>query len=330
MPGANDEPAPSFFGWHLLTVLGATLAGMMCLCPLSMFFEFPKGLLMLWGIGMIFGGIFWFGFRFKKLTGEGMRDEAPWYLRGGLATMLQLVGYVVQEPVIFGPPFSVFVLGGLLCISPIFIPDMRPYFHRNPAAHAPPPVPALAPPAPVAPTSAAVSDAAVSPQPPEAAPAAKPPTTLPEQFANRSTVYLTDLAEFDVQAGPCPIGKHGSLGNGSRIVVQGKESPKGLGMHPPNPPLVAKACYRVERQKATLRGAVALNDTAEAPLGAAVFAIRGDGKLLWQSPPVKSRGEATEFQVDLEGIDVLELSVVAEGLAHYVHAVWVEPRLIKK
>jgi hypothetical protein len=101
-------------------------------------------------------------------------------------------------------------------------------------------------------------------------------------------------------------------------------------MHPPDPPLVAKACYRLDRQRATLRGSVALNDTAEAPFGAAVFAIRGDGKLLWQSPSIKSRGQVTDFELDLEGLDVLELSVVANPLAHYVHAVWVEPRLIKK
>ena len=297
-----------------------------------MLFEFPKGLLMLWGIGLVFGGIFWFGFRFKNLTGEGWQDEAPWYLRGGLATMLQLAGYVIQEPVIFGPPFSVMVLGLLLCVSPIFIPDLRPYFRRNPVATAPAPATSAPPvlPTSAAPAASTVTNDVSSQQPTAAAPVPKEPAQLREQFASSATVYLTDLAEFDVQAGPCPIGKHGSLGNGSRIVVQGKESLKGLGMHPPNPPGLAKACYRIDQQPATLRGGVALNDTAEAPFGAAVFAIRGDGKLLWQSPPVKSRGQATDFQVDLKGVDVLELSVVAEGLAHYVHAVWVEPRLIKE
>jgi hypothetical protein len=61
-----------------------------------------------------------------------------------------------------------------------------------------------------------------------------------------------------------------------------------------------------------------------------VFAIHADGKLLWKSPPVKSRGKVTDFQIDVEGVDVLELSVLSEGHSHYVHAVWVEPRLIKK
>jgi hypothetical protein len=323
----SDTAEQSFFCMPLLAVLGVTAAGMMCLCPLSMFLDFPKGLLMLWGVGLVFGGIFWFGFRFKNLTGEGMQYEAPWYLRGGLATMLQLGGYVIQEPVIFGPPFSVMVLGLLLCISPIFIPDLRPYFRRNPGATvpAPPPVPPAATPAPSAPP---VSVAAEQPSP--AAPASKEPLPLREQFASGSSAYLTDLAEFDVQAGPCPIGKHGSLGNGSAIVVQGKERRKGLGMHPPNPPGIAKACYRIDQQRATLQGGVALNDTAESPFGAAVFTIRGDGKLLWQSQPVKARGQVTDFAVVIEGVDVLEMSVTAEGLAHYVHAVWVEPRLTKK
>ena len=105
---------------------------------------------------------------------------------------------------------------------------------------------------------------------------------------------------------------------------------QGLGMHPTNPPLVAKASYWIDRQRATLRGGVALNDTAEAPWGAAIFAIHADGKPLWKSPPIKSRGNITEFQLDLDGVDVLELSVVAEVNSHYVHAVWVEPRLVKK
>lgn len=61
-----------------------------------------------------------------------------------------------------------------------------------------------------------------------------------------------------------------------------------------------------------------------------MFAIHGDGKLLWKSPPIKSRGTITNFELDLEGVNVLELSVVAEVNSHYVHAAWVEPRLIKK
>jgi hypothetical protein len=321
---AQEERQPSFFCWPLLAVLAVTLPGMMCLCPLAMFFEPPKGFLILWGIVLVFGGIFWFGFRFKNLTGEGMQDEAPWYLRGGLATMLQLTGYVIQEPVIFGPPFSVFVLGLLLCLSPIFIPDLRHYFHKSPVAGAP--APAAAAPATVG-TTAAVEP---SPQAAPGAPAVAKEPTLKELFAENPMVYLTDLAEFDVQAGACPIGKHGNLGDGNRIVVQGKERPNGLGMHPTNPPAVAKASYRIGGQRATLRGGVALNDTAESPWGAAVFAIHGDGKLLWKSPPIKSRGTISNFELDLVGVNVLELSVVAEVNSHYVHAVWVEPRMIKK
>ncbi len=320
-----DEPAPTFFCFPLLVVVGLTLAGMMCLCPLSMFVEFPQGLLMLWGVCLIIGGIIWFGFRFKRFTGEHMTDEAPWYLRGGLATMLQLSGYVIQEPVVFGPPFCVQVMGMLLCLSPMFIPDIRPHFRRNTIAM---PGPA---PAPVAPHAAAASANADSGKRESGAiPAIKKTPKLAELLASDPMVYLTDLEEFDVQAGACPLGKNGALGNGSRIVVQGKESKNGLGMHPALPPHVAKASYRLGKQRATLRGGAALNDTAETPWGAAIFSIRGDGKLLWKSSPIKSRGKVSEFELDLEGIDALEMSVFAETHNHYVHAVWVEPRLIRK
>jgi hypothetical protein len=262
---------------------------------------------------LIFGGIGWFGFRFKKFTGEHMQDEAPWYLRGGLALMMQLTGYVIQEPVIFGPPFCVFVMGGLLCLSPMFIPDMRPSFRRSPVA--------MAPSAPVKPASPATTGTA------DSSTAAKKPPPLKELLAGGPVVYLTDLEEFDVQAGPCPIGKNGELGNGSRIRVQGKEIAKGLGMHPPDRPLVAKASYRLGQQRAVLRGGAALNDTAENPWGAAIFAIHGDGKLLWKSSPIKKRGEVADFRLDVDSVDVLQLSVESEGSSHYVHAVWVEPRL---
>jgi len=291
-----------------------------------MFLEFPKGLLMLWGIGLIFGGIIWFGFRFKRFTGQHMQDEAPWYLRGGLAVLLQLSGYVIQEPVIFGPPFLVFVMGGLLCLSPIFIPDLGSYFRRNSVVM---PGPAPAPPA-APPTTAASTTDDAGKNDPVAVPAAKKSPALAELLASDPMVYLTDLEEFDVQAGACPLGKNGELGNGSRIVVQGKESKNGLGMHPALPPNVAKASYRLGKQRAILRGGASLNDTAETPWGAAVFEIRGDGKLLWKSPPIKSRGQVKEFKLDLEEVETLELSVVAEGHNHYVHAVWVEPRLARK
>lgn len=323
---AQEQPQPSFFCWPLLAALAVTLPGMMCLCPLAMFFEVPKGLLMLWGIVLLFWGIFWFGFRFKKLTGEHMPDEAPWYLTGGLSIMLQLTGYVIQEPVIFGPPFSLFVLGGLLILSPIFTPDLSRYFQRSPVAGAPAPAAT----APATPSAGATTAAESAKQDPTAAPAAAKEPTLKELLAENPMAYLTDLAEFDVQPGACPVGKHGNLGDGNRIVVQGKESPHGLGMHPTNPPAVAKASYRIDGQRATLKGGVALNDTAESPWGAAVFAIHADGKLLWKSPPIKSRGTVTAFEVDLESVEVLQLSVVAEVHSHYVHAVWVEPRLIRK
>jgi hypothetical protein len=197
---------------------------------------------------------------------------------------------------------------------------MRPYFQRNPAAMMPPPAPA-APAAPAAAEPVKTEPTASTPSPAKHAP------TLKELLAGGPTVYLSDLEEFDVQAGACPIGKNGELGNGSRIVVQGKECKNSVGMHPPLPPTAAKASYRLGNQKAVLKGGAALNDTADNPWGAAVFTIRGDGKELWKSPPLKSRGQVKEFQLALDGIDVLELSVVAQGHNHYVHAVWVEPRV---
>src|SRR5262249_32374294 len=60
-------------------------------------------------------------------------------------------------------------------------------------------------------------------------------------------VYLSALPEIDPGPFPAPFwhfGKNGDVGNGSKIKVDGRESPNALGMHPPGD---GKAC-RVQYQ----------------------------------------------------------------------------------
>ena len=63
---------------------------------------------------------------------------------------------------------------------------------------------------------------------------------------------------------------------------------------------------------------------------AAVFEVLGDGKRLWESAPVRRAGEPQQCRVAVEGVDVLELRVRAEGSYWSLHAVWLEPRLLAK
>jgi len=143
--------------------------------------------------------------------------------------------------------------------------------------------------------------------------------------------YLTDLGEIEVKAGAWPLGKNGDTGNGEPITVNGKASKKGLGLHPPVQGY-SSASFRLEKKAAVFKGAVALDDRSKATdFWEAIFEVRGDGKLLWKSKPVKKQGiKPQEFSVNVTDVDVLELRVVAPGHNIELHAVWIDPRVFQK
>jgi hypothetical protein len=144
-------------------------------------------------------------------------------------------------------------------------------------------------------------------------------------------VYLTDMQEFDVKPGPWPLGKNGTVGSPDRkpIVVNGRKSPKGLGLHPPSGPDHAHVRYALGKMAQVFKAAVAFNDSQEGGPGPIQFLVLGDGKELWHSQVLRRRDQAEECVVDVSGVDVLELRVRGEGSTFGSHAVWVEPRLFK-
>ena len=151
----------------------------------------------------------------------------------------------------------------------------------------------------------------------------KPPVDLAQ------STYLSDMDEFDVKAGPWTLGKNGDIGNGQQIVVNGNRSSKGLGMHPPDNGY-SRVKYRLGKKAAVFKAGAALNDTANIVFHLATFEVWGDGKRLWKSDPVsKAKQPVQETSVDVSGVDVLELRVVAHGSHLGLHAVWIEPRVLK-
>lgn len=149
--------------------------------------------------------------------------------------------------------------------------------------------------------------------------------------AGQNVRYLSDMAEFDVQAAEGRFAKKGNLGyqagGSDQIRVRGKKSPNGLSMHAP-PNAYAAAKYRVGKTARTFLASVALNDSAgksEAPL---TFQVLGDGKVLWSSKPVNASGLVQECTVDMAGVDVLELRVDCPGPYINAQAVWLEPRVL--
>jgi hypothetical protein len=158
--------------------------------------------------------------------------------------------------------------------------------------------------------------------------------------------YLSDMQEFDVRVSDGPPGtprfaKAGNLGykagnpQSGRILVNGKESPKGLSMCPDSN-TYARVRYRLDGKGRRFLATGALNDSAGthgAPPGVGhiptplTFQVFGDGKLLWKSKPVDRARDVRECNVDVTGVAVLELSVDCPGAGSNAQAVWLEPRV---
>jgi hypothetical protein len=159
----------------------------------------------------------------------------------------------------------------------------------------------------------------------------RPASTPTGLFTTGPCRFLSDLPEFDVQTGPIPFGKKGNLGDGKQIEVGGVPSPHGLGMCPPWAPGYAAAKYRLGKEAAVFRARVAINDTTNWCWSPATFTVLGDGKPLWQSKPISHNTQrADECDVDVSGVEVLELRVQCLNGSDGVHAVWVEPRVLHK
>jgi hypothetical protein len=162
--------------------------------------------------------------------------------------------------------------------------------------------------------------------------------------SNREEQYLSDMEAFDVKVSEGRFANKGSLGyragnpQSDRILVKGKQSPNGISMHGiSNDHAVAK--YRLGNTARTFIASVALNDSAGGagqPPGVGKipsplhFQVLGDGKVLWKSKPVDTARKVQECEVDVSGIDVLELHVVCPGDYTNAQAVWLEPRALLK
>jgi formylglycine-generating enzyme required for sulfatase activity/WD40 repeat protein len=142
--------------------------------------------------------------------------------------------------------------------------------------------------------------------------------------------YLSDLKEFDYKG-------HGAFGKNGKVVdpdylitilVNGARSPKGLWTHPLDKG-EARVRYNLEGLNAhALKTKVAINDNLEkgsaTPL---LFQVLGDGKVLWESKPIKASGETQDCSANVQGVRLLELRVNCPGWFGHGNAVWLDPYL---
>jgi hypothetical protein len=148
-------------------------------------------------------------------------------------------------------------------------------------------------------------------------------------FADGPRVYLSDRPRFDVLSGPWPVSPRGKLGNGSDIQVNGERYPHGIGMHPPDKPAYASAKFRLGGQAAVFKAGMALDDSTGGSRDACVFEVWGDGERLWHSEPVSKPRQIYKATLDVTGVKVLELRAASQGSHFGLHAVWLEPRVLK-
>ncbi len=151
------------------------------------------------------------------------------------------------------------------------------------------------------------------------------PPTVPQP---PKAVFLSDLPELDVKVGHGRFGKKGDLGyEDKRIVVKGLPSLNGLSMHPPANGAAAVS-YLLAKKYQTFKGTAAINDDTANTETALTFKVLGDGKLLWQSRPLKNKGDVHECSISVKGIERLTLEVHCPGGSGRAHSVWAEPQLL--
>lgn len=140
--------------------------------------------------------------------------------------------------------------------------------------------------------------------------------------------YLSDMNEHEVKNGAHPFAKYGDAGVGKRIQVDGMLSPYGIGLHPPNKGYAAVS-YLLNGKYTTFVSGYGINkppDKAQVPV---TFAVFGDGKLLWRSPPITAVDHIDVCQVNFKGVRILELRTEARDTAYGAHCCWIEPYIAR-
>ncbi|MBA4015616.1 MAG: hypothetical protein C0483_00360 [Pirellula sp.] len=146
----------------------------------------------------------------------------------------------------------------------------------------------------------------------------------PISNSQAGVVYLDDLPEtaFDCKD---PLRKHGLNRDGNKdLNWLGQKPSHSLFTHPVGVHQPAWVTYALDGRYAEFRTTVGASIVPESPL---TFRIFGDDKPLWESKPQAAAQVGVDAVVDVSGVKVLKLEVVARGSVSGAHAVWIEPRL---
>ena len=153
----------------------------------------------------------------------------------------------------------------------------------------------------------------------------------PKQNTRQNWQYLDELQETDSSVGHGVVGKHGTHGYGDAVVsLGGTKQEHALSLHPPRKGR-SYATYSADRKWKSIRATVGISDAA--PKQAAsdlTFMVKGDGKVLWQSRPIRQKGDTVACEVPITEVSVLTLEVRCTGDNGWAFAVWGQPQVFKK
>jgi len=128
-------------------------------------------------------------------------------------------------------------------------------------------------------------------------------------------VFLVDLQPLEAKGGN--IGKQGVMQLGKEEiypVVGGRRSAKGLIALTLADGIYCQLTYRLGKRYRVLNTAVSVNDTVSPSANASFrFSVIGDGKILWESQPVRKLSDIQQCEISVAGVDQLQLGVVSQG-----------------
>jgi serine/threonine-protein kinase len=169
-------------------------------------------------------------------------------------------------------------------------------------------------------------------------------TSAPQKPAEKEAppappqAFLSDLPEASTTG--VVFAKNGLLGhngNGNlagnpkeaRIIVKGVLARKGLSTLAPSGG-AATVSYKLGKQYKKLTGGVALHDRGWFSGSKVTFVVLGDGKVLWRSKEIATHDDYPQsMEVDVTGIDQMELQVTVTSSNNGVWPVWIDPRVTK-
>jgi hypothetical protein len=137
--------------------------------------------------------------------------------------------------------------------------------------------------------------------------------------------YLVNMEAADIQtARSWPFSREGDFAH-SRIFVNGNMMIRSMGLPLEQPETLSSVKYRLDRKFKAFSSRVAVDDATGKVVTPLEFEVLGDGKSLWQSKLIKTTGVVEQCQVDITGVDLLELRVRSRKPQAGADPVWIEP-----